>query len=236
MKEYIQYGMLYLFLDGCISYLFFSSELAFLIFLPGYILFLNETKKEKKKKRERELKKQFLDGIRLMATALQAGYSPENALGEAIKELKKIYVSGSYIVQEFQQMEVQIAVSRNLEVLLMDFGRRSGIDDIQSFAEVFLTAKRSGGDLLAIIRNTISCIQQKQETLQEIETCLAGKVMEQKIMSLIPLMILAYMKIASPEFLDVMYGNTAGTAIMGICLGIYGAAYIWGRKIVNIEV
>ncbi len=197
---------------------------------------MKETKKEMKKKRERELKKQFLDGIRLMATALQAGYSPENALCEAVKELKKMYVSGAYIIQEFQQMAVQIAVSRNMEVLLMDFGRRSGIDDIQSFAEVFMTAKRSGGDLLVIIRNTVSCIQQKQETLQEIETCLAGKMMEQKIMSLIPLGILAYMNIASPEFLDVMYGNTAGTVIMGICLGIYGAAYIWGRKIVNIEV
>ena len=236
MKEYLQYGALYLFLDGCISYLFFCSETAFLLFLPGIVWFLIETKKEKKKKRERELKKQFLDGIRLMATTLQAGYSPENALREAVKELKKVYTPEAYIIQEFEQMEVQIAVSRNLEVLLLDFGQRSGIDDIQSFAEVFMTAKRSGGDLLAIIRNTIACIQQKQETMQEIETCLAGKVMEQKIMSMIPLLILAYMKLASPEFLDVMYGNTAGIAIMGICLGVYGAAYIWGRKIVNIEV
>ena len=197
---------------------------------------MKEKKKEHKKKREMELVKQFLDGIQLMAAALQAGYSPENALHEAGKELKKVYPSESYIVQEFQQIELQIKMNKNLEVLWLDFGRRSGIDDIQSFAEVFLTARRSGGDLLAIIRNTIFCIQQKKETMQEIETCLSGKVMEQRMMSMIPLLILAYMKLTSPEFLEVMYGNMAGTIIMGICLAVYAAAFLWGRKIVDIEV
>ena len=236
MKEYLQYGLIYLLLDACVSYLFFYSITAFLIFLPGILWFLKEKKKEKTKKREQELRVQFLDGIQLMAAALQAGYSPENALHEARKELNKVYTPDAYIIQEFQQMEVQIGMSRNLELLLLDFGRRSGIDDIQSFAEVFLTARRSGGDLLAIIRNTIFCIQQKQETMKEIETCLSGKMMEQKIMSVIPLLILAYMKLTSPDFLDVMYGNPAGNVIMGICLAIYFAAFIWGRKIVNIEI
>lgn len=228
--------MLYLLLDGCISYLFFCSWTAFLVFLPGIFFFLKGRKKDNKKKREEELKGQFLDGIQLMAAALQAGYSPENALREARQELNKVYTPDAYIMQEFQQMEVQLEMSRNLEVLWLDFGRRSGIDDIQSFAEVFLTAKRSGGDLLAIIRNTIFCIQQKQETMKEIETCLSGKMMEQKIMSMIPLMILAYMKLTSPEFLDVMYGNLAGILIMGTCLAVYFAAFLWGRKIINVEV
>lgn len=197
---------------------------------------MKEVKKEKKKKRNDKLKKQFLDGIQLMSTALQAGYSAENALHEAVKELKKVYRADSYIIREFQQIETQIAVNRNLEILLMDFGQRSGIDDIQSFAEVFMTARRTGGDLLAIIRNTISCIQQKQETMQEIETCLAGKIMEQKVMSMIPLMILAYMRLTSPEFLEVLYGNITGNIFMGICLAVYAIAYLWGKTIVNIEV
>lgn len=107
---------------------------------------------------------------------------------------------------------------------------------IISFAEVFLTAKRSGGDLLLIISNTASCIRQKHETLQEIETCLSGKVMEQNIMSLVPVLILAYVKISSPEFLDGMYGNLTGTAVMTACFIVYVIAYLWGRRIVRIEV
>ena len=127
-------------------------------------------------------------------------------------------------------------MSRNIEDLLMDLGRRSGVEDIISFAEVFLTAKRSGGDLLLIIRNTASCIRQKHETMQEIETCLSGKVMEQNIMSLVPVLILAYVKISSPEFLDGMYGNLTGTAVMTVCFAVYVIACLWGKRIVQIEV
>lgn len=235
-KEWTKYLALYGLLDVCISYLFFYSWVAFWVLMPGAALFIREQKKGLQKKRTQELKRQFLDGIQMMGTSLQAGYSVENALREAVKELSKVYAPDAFILQEFRFMETQIEMSRSMEELFMEFGRRSGIDDIQSFAEVFLTAKRSGGDLLAIIRNTISCIRQKQETMQEIETCLAGKIMEQKIMSLIPILILAYVKLASPEFIDSMYGNPAGTAVMTLCFGVYVLAYLWGRRIIRIEV
>ena len=74
------------------------------------------------------------------------------------------------------------------------------------------------------------------ETVQEIETCLSGKKMEQNIMSLIPLLILAYVKLTSPEFIASMYGNPVGVIVMGVCLFVYVLAYFWGKRIVQIEV
>jgi tight adherence protein B len=236
VRERFQYLGLYLFLDAGISYLFFSSGIAFVILLPGVFLFFEERKRTLQKKRAQEMKRQFMDGMQMVTASLQAGYSMENALTEALKELKKVYEPDAFIIREFRMMEAQLAMNRNLETLFVDFGRRCAIDDIQSFAEVFLTAKRSGGDLIAVIQNTVFCIRQKQETLQEIETCLAGKVMEQNIMSLIPLLILAYVKFTSPEFLEVMYSGIIGRVVMVLCFLVYVLAYFWGRKIVRIEV
>ncbi|MCD7716744.1 MAG: pilus assembly protein TadB [Lachnospiraceae bacterium] len=235
-KERLQYLGVYALLDGCISSLFFHSPIAFVLLLPGAVLFFREQQKRLLEKRKKEVTRQFLDGIQLMLASLQAGYSSENALREAKKELCKIYTSEALIVREFEWMDAQLGMSRNLEELMLDFGRRSGIPDIVSFAEVFLTAKRTGGDLIAIIQNTVSCIRQKQETLQEIETCLAGKAMEQNIMSVIPVLILAYIRLSSPGFLDVMYETAAGAAVMVICFGVYLLAYLWGQSIVRIEV
>lgn len=228
--------VVYALLDGCISYLFFCSWAAFAILLPGIFLFLAERRRMLQKKQAKEMKRQFLDGIQMMAASLQAGYSVENSLTEALKELGKVYREDDMIVHEFRLMEAQLSMNRPLEELLLDFGNRSAIDDIQSFAEVFLTAKRSGGDLLAIIRNTTACIRQKEETMQEIETCLAGKIMEQNVMSVIPIGILAYVKLTSPEFISAMYGNLTGTAVMTLCFLVYIAAYFWGRRIIRIEV
>lgn len=235
-KELAKYLALYAILDACISYLFFRSLIAFVLLAPGAFLFLADQKRSLQKKRAREMTRQFLDGIRMIAASLQAGYSAENSLHEALRELRKVYEPDAFIVREFGFMDAQIEMNRNMEELFSDFGKRSAVEDIQSFAEVFLTAKRSGGDLLSIIRNTASCIRQKQETMQEIETCLAGKTMEQNIMSLIPILILAYIRLTSPEFLSTMYGNVTGVAVMGCCFAVYVAAYLWGRRIVRIEV
>ncbi len=182
------------------------------------------------------MSRQFLDGIQMTAASLQAGYSIENAVKEAEKELGKVYREDSFIRREFQILAGQTDMGRSMEELFWDLGNRSGVEDIQSFGEVFATARRTGGDLLGIIKNTCSCIRQKQETLLEIETCLAGKVMEQNIMSAVPLLILGYIRLTSPEFLEGMYGNAAGTAVMTVCLLVYAAAYLWGRSIVEIEV
>ncbi|MCD7818667.1 MAG: type II secretion system F family protein [Lachnospiraceae bacterium] len=236
MGERMKYLAIYILLDGCVSYLFFRSVIAFVLLFPGVFLFFREQKKSLLKRRKKELTGQFLDGIQLMLAALMAGYSPENALREAQKELVKIYDADEMIVREFRRMDAQLRMSRNLEEVMLDFGRRSGVSDILSFAEVFLTAKRTGGDLIAVIRNTISCIRQKQETMQEIETCLAGKLMEQNIMSVIPLLILAYVKFSSPDFLDVMYETTEGMTVMILCFGVYLLAWFWGQSIVRIEV
>ena len=216
-----------------VSYLFFESALVFVLLLPGSVWFIRECSKMLQKRRAEQIKKQFMDGIQMMAASLQAGYSAENALRESIKELVKVY---AIIIREFRLISAQLSMSRSLEELFLDFGRRSAVDDIRSFAEVLLTAKRSGGDLLAVIRNTVFCIRQKQETLQEIETSLSGKIMEQNIMSMIPIFILAYIKLTSPGFLDVMYGNLTGTAVMTICFLVYVGAYFWGKRIVRIEV
>jgi tight adherence protein B len=223
-------------LDGLVSYLFFDTPIAFLILAPGYFIFQIECKASLKKKRVRVMKREFLDGMQITSSSLQAGYSIENAFRESLKELGKIYGKDSFIMSEFCFLTAQIEMNRNVEDLLMDLGRRSGIEDIRSFAEVVDTAKRTGGDLLAVIRNTVSCMKQRQETYDEIETCLSGKVMEQNVMNVVPVLILAYVRLTSPEFLEVMYGNFTGTAIMAICLAVYLAAILWGKSMIQIEV
>ena len=56
------------------------------------------------------------------------------------------------------------------------------------------------------------------------------------IMSLMPAGIILYLKLTSPGFLEVLYGNPFGILAMSLCLGIYGLSYWLGRRIVDIEV
>lgn len=236
LKEWILYIMIYLIIDIGISIVFYHSWIAALVFIPGILFYIKEQKKQLIKKRKQRLTAEFLCGMQGVSTALTAGYSIENAFGEALKELKKVYEPETMIVREFRYIVNRLSMNQNLENLLLDLGRRSGIEDIYNFAEVLSAAKRSGGDLNAIIRHTVAAIHQKEETKREIEVCIASKRLEQNIMSLIPFLILIYIDLASPGFLNVMYHNILGILVMSICLAVYLISWLLGRKIVDIEV
>ena len=111
-----------------------------------------------------------------------------------------------------------------------------GIEDMENFAAVFYTAKRTGGDMSGIIQTSARMLGDKIDVKKEIETTLAAKKAEQMVMSLMPAGIILYLKLTSPGFLGVLYGNPFGIAAMTLCLGIYGFSYWLGRKIVDIEV
>lgn len=235
-KQWIYQVLLYGIIDGMVSTLFYRSFLAFIFFLPGFFFFLKQRKSDYILAGKKELSQQFLTGIQAVSAALAAGYSVENAFEEALEDMERVFEKEDKIIKEFTYIKNQLKLNNTLENLLLDLAKRSRVEEIENFAEVFSAAKRTGGDLIAIIRNTILCISQKEETKMEIETCLSAKSLEQKIMSGVPFMILIYVGAASPGFLDVMYYNPAGICIMSLCLVMYVAAYMWGKKIVDIEV
>ena len=55
-------------------------------------------------------------------------------------------------MEEFRYIESQQHVSVPLEELFMDLGERSQVEDIENFASVFYTAKRTGGDMNRVIQ------------------------------------------------------------------------------------
>ena len=107
---------------------------------------------------------------------------------------------------------------------------------MRSFATVFTSAKRSGGDLIAIINHTVTQLGDKIAVKREIDIILAAKKYEFRIMCLIPYAMIMYMQLSFPEFMSSLYGNAVGIGVMTGCLGTYAAAYMLGAKLIRIEV
>lgn len=202
----------------------------------GSIFLVNILKKERKKKEKWQLTLQFKDGICSLTNAMTAGYSIENAFGEAVKDLRFLYEEQSDIVREFQLINQQIKLSRNVEELLLEFGLRTEIEDVIDFAEIVTTAKRTGGDLIKIMKTTSSNISDKIEVQREITTLIAAKRLEGNIMSIIPIGIILYLNVCMPEFLEPMYNGLLGRVIMSIALISYLLALLLLNKIISIKI
>lgn len=72
-------------------------------------------------------------------------------------------------------MESQLKVSVPVEELFRSLGERCGIEDMENFATVFYTAKRTGGDMSKIIQTSARMLGDKIDVKKEIETTLAAK-------------------------------------------------------------
>lgn len=219
-----------------INYLCYRTLWAFIIMVPFVLLFLKWKRRSLIEKRRESLKIQFNDALHALQIALGAGYSMENAITACISDLKGVYESREPIVKEFEYIKKQIHISVPIEVLFMDLGNRSQIEDIQNFASIYAIAKRSGGDLNAILNKTARMIEEKIETSKEINTSIAAKRMEQLIMSIVPCGIILYVQLTSPGYMDVLYGNMVGIAVMTGCLFLYTIAFYLGKTIMKIEV
>lgn len=221
---------------GLLFYLFYRSYLlAIILALIAGIVGIYIEKKQNRKRWQMQLNLEFREGLQGIAAALNAGYSIENAFVEAVKDLELLYGKQSVLVSEFREIIAKIQLNQPIEYALLELADRSEVEDIRRFAEVFQTAKRTGGDLIAITRTTADRICEKIEVRREIETMIAGKEMEAKIMNSIPLGIILYFWICSPDFFDCLYtGN--GRVLMTVLLVMYLVSYYWSERISRINV
>ena len=221
---------------GLASYVFYRSVAVFLILIPAGVCYPLLRKEHLKKERARQLELQFKEGIQVLSSFLSAGYSLENGLTLSIKELEVLFGRREMITEEFRILSDGIRMNRPAEELFMDFGRRSGLEDVDNFAQVLSAAKRSGGELVEIIRQTAGIIRDKVQVKEEIHTMLASRIFEQKIMNLIPFLIVLYIDLTSPGFFSVMYRTWMGRGVMTMCLAAYAGALVLAGKILDIEV
>lgn len=208
-----------------------------LVCLPGALpAYLRLVRKGCREKRKRRLQEMFIPAAEAFVVALRAGYSAETALKESRRDMQRLAGEREWLVREFIYMEKQMSVSVPLEKLFLDLAVRSGVEDIAQFAQVFAAGKRTGGDLDGILTRTVRHMKQKQETQKDIEAEVASRRMEQNIMSMVPFGILLYLRLSSPEYMEVLYETMAGRAAMTVCLGLYLVSWLWGRRITALEV
>lgn len=221
---------------GLLAYTFYRSMMAFWVMLPAGLCYPVYERRRLKEKRLLALAQQFKESMVILASALSAGYAMENALAVSREELVMLYGEKGLITVEFAAMVQQIRMNQPVEQVLADFARRSGLEDVWNFAEVFSVAKRSGGDLSGIMRHTAEVIRDKMQVKEEIRTMTASRQFEQKIMNLIPFFIVLYVEGASPGFFGQMYGTGMGRLLMSGCMAVYLVSCVMAQRILAIEV
>lgn len=236
LQQKILYTSEWIVISSVVAYLFYRSFISFFFFLLFTRMFFKEKEKEYRKKQMVQLRIQFREFLLSLSGNLQAGYSIENAVREACKDIDMIYVSRTHLSQELHIILNGLSNNIPLEKLLKEFASRSNVEEIMEFSSIFAVSKRNGGNLTQMIQNCSDVIGEKLDVKQEIQVIISSKELESRIMSLVPFFIIAYMNVTNPGFFDILYHNSLGILIMTCCLIIYIIGIILSTKIVQIEV
>jgi tight adherence protein B len=218
-----------------IAILFYGTIKVALLLLPLAVPIFRQRKRKIIERKKEKLEIQFKDMLISVSDSLKTGYSMHNALIESYKDLMSVYGYDSYICIELRLMISKIKLNTGEEEVFKEFAKRTGLRNAILFSRIFSVAKRTGGNMTNVIRSVTDDIVLKENVKEEIAVSVTEKRLEQKLMTVIPVFLIIYIKIMSPGFLDVMYKTIAGRIVMTVCVTLYLAAYMWAQKIIQID-
>ena len=203
--------------------------------LVAGVLYLPIRTKQIMKKKQNDLKLQFRELLDALATSIGSGKNVVDSFKAARDDLRVIYSEETAIIKELDVILDGITNNVDVEKSLLDFGIRSGLDDIISFANVFETCYRKGGNIKDVIKNTQQIITEKMEAEMEIQTIVAGAKNEQMIMTVMPIALIAIIKMMSPEF-AANFATPSGIISTTIAVVMFIVAYFVGNIVLAIKI
>ncbi len=235
-KEKILYGLEGLGITVLAAFLCFRSLPALLAAPPVIAGFLHFKEEQKAHRIYLAQQTEFKNLMADLYSTTAAGGTLEKALRDALQEMRRS--AGRYPGLKPQMERMIVELDRNIPMgtVLDHFGSRCKDPEIQHFVQVLKAAVSSGGSLADIICRTAEMAALRAEMNAEIETMLAGRKTELRVMLVVPAGILLYMNLGSPEYMSVLYQGAAGRVIMCGALALYIAAFVIGLRILDIHV
>lgn len=209
---------------------------ALILLIP--VAYVNSRRYSAKKKSDEEVifTNEYKEMLKNVVSALETGYSVENAFVEAQRQHEKRFGSDAVITKELIRINSAVKLKKPIEKAFFEFAERYPYEEVENFAEIFSFGKRLGGGYVDNLRTTAVKLEEKVALRQDISATIAQKQLELTVMSIMPVGIILYMRLGSPGFMNPLYHNLPGVLIMTGSIGVYIFAIWLGKKVVSIEI
>ena len=214
---------------------YISNSAAFVI--VGLLVgkgFLPVRSRQLAEKRRDTLRRQFRDMLESLTASLAANSTVRDAFSSAYTDMCMQYSDDALISKELDQFRRAEQINVTLNVMMDDFAKRSGVEEIQDFNNVFQVCYGPGGNMSRVINQTHDIICERMEVEDEIQAKIHANEMELNIIMLAPVLIVALMRSANETFAQNLASPVGVAAVTG-ALVLFAIAYIWGQKIIAVR-
>lgn len=220
-----------------VGLLFYDSLAIGLVFSVIFFFTKSRYSRYLAERRRNALLLQFRDILYSVASSIAVGRSMAQALEESVEFWKNTYEENDDIMLELKGMLRKIKEGNAGDVeVLKDFAERSGLSDVEDFVCVFENCRDSGADLIQAIERSADMIGDKINLEKELRTLMAQKRFEGRIIALAPFVILLFLRLVSPQYLEPLTQSARGYLVTTCALLLIGAALLLTERINRIEI
>jgi len=236
-KDYYEYYLIFFFVAFAVAMLFYDDVWTGLLLFCFSPLFEKSYGRYQRDKRIKEIREEFKDCLYTIASSVAAGRQMPQAILDAKEQSELFFGNDSDISIELDGIYSRYkGQNEDLSIGLLDFAKRSGVDEISLFAESFAICKRTGGNLEQICLKSAYMIIQKIEFASEVQSILSEKKLDAIIMTMMPLVVLFFLNISSPNYIAVLYQGFQGRIIMSVALLLMIIAMLWSLRIMKLKI
>ena len=181
-------------------------------------------------RRQAKFDEQLPSTLQLLAGALQAGHSLQQAVDTVVRE------AGDPIAGEFQRVLTEARLGRPLEEALEAMARRTRSVDFEWTVMAVRLQRQVGGNLAEVLRTVSQTIRDRYSLKRQIKALSAEGRLSSIILSVLPLLLFMALLLLNPVFLKPLFTTSIGLGMMGgsVVLMLFGV--FWLKKITDIKV
>lgn len=184
----------------------------------------------KKKKRMEKMERQLPDGLDLIARALKAGHAFTSGMQLAADEMGDPF--GTALQETIDEINFGISVQDALKNL----AHRYDCPDLKFFVVAAVIQRESGGNLVEIMESLARIIRERFKLYGKIRTLSAEGRMSAKVLTGIPIFILLVMCFINPNYVEILFENAIGKAMLATGVAMIAVGSLVMRRIVSIRV
>ncbi len=201
----------------CLAVIAFYDSLILLMLVLSVFFYIAIKKETYQKNLDSYYLDAFIDFLNQINANLCIGMGFDSSI---IASSKMLQNDLSYSSKTIKKLNHSVQMGVRGELLFQHVCEAFPIYEATLFSRMMHLSKETGSNPSIITGITIDKLYMKHKVNNEIEMILYQKKLEQMILCLAPMLIILFIRISSPGYMDILYQTTVGKVVMTFALGL----------------
>ncbi len=184
----------------------------------------------KKNERMKKFEQQLPEGMEFLSRALRAGHAFTGSMKLAAENFDDPL--GTEFEKTLDEINFGISTNDALKNLL----NRVDLPDLRYFTASVILQRDTGGNLSEIMDSIARIIRERFKFRDKVRVLSAEGKLSAAILIAIPLLIISYLQIMQPGYLDTLTSEPAGKILMTISISMALLGIVLIRKLISINI